>query len=232
MNFEEFIRPTEPVVDEAESVLGENASEIDDSGETSLPEELDVQKAVVESLAADKAAQDEEISRLKADNALLRERVEKNVAKIVDLEAQKAQTDFLKSQIAEMKAALEKVGDVLARNTEGEMSSKIALLERNLECDDRFPGETRDHVLEVLREARDKAEAEGRVRRAQLLEGVLVANEPNGTLAKKRAELEKLFTANANVISGVVIEALKNMGISHKRGDEYLLPDEIIKRSY
>ena len=142
MNFEEFIRPTEPVVDEAESVLGENASEIDDSGETSLPEELDVQKAVVESLAADKAAQDEEISRLKADNALLRERVEKNVAKIVDLEAQKAQTDFLKSQIAEMKAALEKVGDVLARNTEGEMSSKIALLERNLECDDRFPGET------------------------------------------------------------------------------------------
>lgn len=232
MNFEEFIRPTEPVADEAESVPGENASEIDDSGETSLPEELDVQKAVVESLAADKAAQDEEISRLKADNALLRERVAKNVAKIVDLEAQKAQTDFLKSQIAEMKAALEKVGDVLARNTEGELSSKIALLERNLECDDRFPGETRDHVLEVLREARDKAEAEGRVRRAQLLEGVLVANEPNGTLAKKRAELEKLFTANANVISGVVIEALKNMGISHKRGDEYLLPDEIIKRSY
>ena len=233
MNFEEFIRPTEPVADEAESPSVENVQEADDSGETpSLPEELDVQKAVVESLAADKAAQDEEISRLKADNALLRERIEKNIAKIADLEAHKAQTDFLKSQIAEMKSALEKVGDVLARNTEGEMSSKIALLERNVECEDRFPGETYDHVLEVLREARDKAEAEGRVRRAQLLEGVLVANEPNGTLAKKRAELEKLFNANANIVSGTVIEALKNMGISHKRGDDYLLPDEIIKRTY
>jgi hypothetical protein len=106
------------------------------------------------------------------------------------------------------------------------------LLERNIECEDRFPGETYDHVLEVLREARDKAEAEGRTRRAQLLESVLVANEPNGTLAKKRAELEKLFNDNANVISGVVISELEKLGISHKHGEEYLLPSEIIKRTY
>ena len=37
---------------------------------------------------------------------------------------------------------------------------------------------TREQVLEVIKEARDKAEAEGRIRRAQVLEGVLVANEP------------------------------------------------------
>lgn len=222
MNFEEFIRPKEePELEE------ETPKEAE-----SEPGELDVQKAVVESLAADKAAQDEEINRLKADNARLRMRLDENIKLIADLEGQKAQTDFLKSQIAEMKTALEKVGDVLARNTEGTLSNQIALLERNVECDDRFPGETHDHVLEVLREARDRAEAEGRTRRAQLLEGIIVANEPNGTLAKKRAELEKLFSENANVVSGVVIAELQKLGISHKRGEEYLLPSEIIKRTY
>lgn len=227
MNFEEFLKPAEPVVSE-----DENLSDVEVVEETSEPEELDIQKAVVESLAADKAAQDEEISRLKSDNAILRNRLDENLKLIADLEAQKAQTDFLKTQIAEMKLALEKVGDILARNSEGEQSSKIALLERNVECEDRFPGETYDHVLEVIREARDKAEAEGKVRRAQLLEGVLVVNEPNGTLAKKRAELEKLFNDNANVVSGLVIAELQKLGISHKHGENYLLPSEIINRTY
>lgn len=227
MNFEEFIRPDESSGQRSETSFEEETTEVE-----SVPEELDVQKAVVESLAADKAAQDEEISRLKADNDYLRARISENLKLIADLETQKSQTDFLKSQISEMKTALENVGDVLARNSEGEMSSKVALLERNIECDDRFPGETYDHVLEVLREARDKAEKEGRVRRAQLLESVLVANEPNGTLAKKRTELEKLFNDNANIISGVVIAELQKLGISHKHGEEYLLPSEIIKRTY
>ena len=227
MNFEEFIRPAGEGPADAEV-----APEQDEAVESAVPEELDVQKAVVESLAADKAAQDEEISRLREDNRILRDKIADNIKTISDLESQKSQTDFLKSQIAEMKAALEKVGDVLARNSEGELSSKIALLERNVECEDRFPGETRDHVLEVLREARDRAEAEGRARRAQLLESVLVANEPNGTLSKKRAELEKLFSDNANVISGSVMAELKDLGISYKHGEDYLLPSEIVKRTY
>ena len=185
-------------------------------------EELDVQKAVVESLAADKVARDEEIKKLNEKNESLR----------AELAAAKAKCDSLVEQIVDMKKSLEDVGDILAKNSEGEMSSKIALLDRNIECGDRFPGETRDHVLEILREARDRDEAEGRCRRAQLIEGVLAANEPNGTLAKRREELEKLFNENSNVISGNVIEELKRLGISHKHGEEYLLPSEIIKRTY
>ena len=108
----------------------------------------------------------------------------------------------------------------------------MALLDRDIDVPDRFTGETRDHVLEVVREARDKAEAEGRLRRAQVLEGVLAANEPEGTLAKKRATLEKLFADNGNLVSGPVIAELEKMGISHKNGEEYLLPAEIVKRNY
>jgi len=180
-----------------------------------MPDELDVQKAVVESLAADKAEQDEKLEKLIKENAQLKSEVAKR-----------------DEQIGEMKKALENVGDVLAKNAEGTESSKIALLDRDPELNDRFLGETRDHVLEVISEARAVAEKEGRLRRAQILESVLLANEPTGNLAKKRKELEKLFDENANILSGPVIEELMKRGISHKKGEEYLLPGEILKRVY
>jgi len=180
-----------------------------------LTNDLDVQKAVVESLAADKAVQDEKLSDLIKENARLKSELAKR-----------------DEHVAEMKKALENVGDVLAKNAEGTGSSKIALLDRDPELNDRFEGETHDHVLEVLSEARDAAEKDGRLRRAQVLEGVLLANEPVGTLAKKRIELEKFFNENANILSGPVIEELTKRGISHKKGEEYLLPSEILKRVY
>ena len=179
------------------------------------PEELDVQKAVVEALAADKAIQDERIASLQGENNAL-----------------KVECAKLKKLISELRASLEKMGDVLSVNAEGETSNKISLLDRNPELQDRFPGETRDQVLEVIRVARDTAEKDGCIRRAQLLESVLVSNEPSGNLVKKRAALEKFFNENANILSGPVIEELKKYGISYKNGEEYLLPAEIIKRTY
>ena len=180
-----------------------------------IAEELDVQKAVVESLAADKAEQDERIGALQKENNLL-----------------KSQVSSLKSSLEEAKAALAKVGDVLAQNAETDASSKIALLDRDPELNDRFPGETRDHVIEVIREAREAAEKDGRLRRAQILESVLVANEPTGNLAEKRTALEKFFNENGNIMSGPVIAHLEKCGISHKNGETYLLPGEILKRTY
>ena len=180
-----------------------------------LPNDLDVQKAVVESLAADKAEQDVKMDELQAENNKLKSEIAR-----------------MNEKVAEMKAALENVGDLLAKNSEGEVSSKVALLERNVDVDDRFPGEAHDQILEVIREARAAAEKDGRVRRAQILESVLLANEPVGELAKKRAELEKLFSENANILSGPVIDALQKTGILYKNGEEYLLPGEILKRIY
>ena len=185
------------------------------AAEAPVAEELDVQKAVVESLAADKAEQDERISSLQKENDIL-----------------KSQVSSLQSSLEEAKASLAKVGDILAQNAETEGSSKIALLDRDPELNDRFPGETRDHVLEVIREARDAAEKDGRLRRAQILEGVLVSNEPVGKLAEKRAALEKFFNENGNIMSGPVIAELEKSGISHKNGETYLLSGEIMKRTY
>lgn len=193
------------------------------------PEEIDVQKAVVESLAADKAEQDEVISFLKQSKA-------EQEIKIGSLRANNAalqsEVNTLRKKLQQALNELEKVGDLLAKNADGDGSNKIALLDRNIELADRFEGETRDHVIEVLREARDAAEKAGRTRRAQILESVLVVNEPHGELARRRAELEKLFTDNANLINGLVIQELEKRGISHKKGEEYLLPSEIIARTY
>ena len=230
MDISEFLN-REPV-EEAEVVV---------AGEE--PEEIDVQKAVVESLAADKAEQDEVISTLKESNArqdeLISSLKEGKAEQEIKIGSLRANNAALQSEVNALKKKLEKaleeltrIGDTLAKNSESKLSSKVALLERNVELEDRFEGETRDHVIEVLREARDAAEKGGRCRRAQVLESVLVANEPHGELAKRRVELEKLFSDNANLVSGTVIQELEKRGISHKNGEEYLLPSEIIARNY
>ena len=222
MNFEEFLDDASPKAQPAEQPAEEVAEE-------ATADSIDVQKAVVESLAADKAEQAQTITALRAENAELKKNIEelkKSIAELTD------RAEAAKKQMLDQKAALEKVGDVLATNADNGLSNKVALLDRDIDVPDRFTGETRDHVLEVVREARDKAEAEGRLRRAQVLEGVLAANEPEGTLAKKRANLEKLFADNGNLVSGPVIAELEKMGISHKNGEEYLLPAEIVKRNY
>jgi hypothetical protein len=223
MNFEEFLKPAPTEEENARTPEAEEAP-VGEAAvvETAAAESIEVQKAVVESLAAEKVEQDEIIADLRRAN-----------------DALKGQCDALKGEIAALRrtleekdAALANVGDVLAKNADSALSNKVALLDRDTDVPDRFPGETREHVLEVIREARDKAEADGCSRRAQVLEGVLMANEPEGTLAERRAALEKLFADNGNIVSGPVIAALEKMGISHKKGEDYLLPSEIIKRTY
>ncbi len=247
-NMEEFMKaepPPPPPVEEKEAP------------------ELDVQKAVVEALAADKAELERDLSQakrtaeeLRTANEGLSSALEELKAKMVRAEEQekakeaefadfqareascKERIESLEASVSSLKAELARKEAELAAQMEKEFDHQernpnaLALLDRDVELPDRFPGETRDHVLEVVSAAREAAEAEGRVRRAQVLEGVLVANEPNGTLSRKRAEMEHLFAENGNIISGAVIEALQNEGLSHKNGDEFLMPSEILKRNY
>ena len=211
MNYEDFIRPAE----EPEQNVETSEEAVAEEAPIEPSVELDVQKAVVESLAADKAEQSVKIAELRKQNDELTSKV-----------------NDLTEKIEQMRMQLAKVGDLLARNSELPKSSQVTLLERNTELDDSFDGETLDHVLEVIREARDASEAAGRTRRAQILESVLVANEPSGNLEKKRQALIKLFNDNQNVINGQVINELDKQKISYKLGEKYLLVGEIIKRTY
>lgn len=211
---EEFIKkPESPGAAEAEAEHEEPSVE-------EAPE-LDVQKAVVEELAAEKV-------KMENDMATLKDWLAKRENEVATLRQQLSKTEAeLKEARAELSNRMEKEFDMQERNP-----NSLALLDRDVEIPDRFPGETRDHVLEVVKEARAKAEEEGRLRRAQVLESVLVANEPNGNLAKRRAELEKLFSQNGNLITGQVMSELDRMGISYKDGETHLMPSEILKRVY
>lgn len=211
MNYEDFIRPAE----EPEQNVETSEEAVAEEAPVEPSVELDVQKAVVESLAADKAEQNVKIAELRKQNDELTSKV-----------------NDLTEKIEQMRMQLAKVGDLLARNSELPKSSQVTLLERNTELEDSFDGETLDHVLEVIREARDASEATGRARRAQILESVLVSNEPSGNLEKKRQALIKLFNDNQNVINGQVINELDKQKISYKLGENYLLVGEIIKRTY
>ena len=232
MNFEEFLN--EKKGDETESLQKEAINGVEESTDTEV--ELDVQRAVVESLAADKAVQDERIATLETDKNVMEKKcseLEMEVGRLSqEIIGLKNEALIMKAKLDEQSVALANVGDLLARNSEKDVSNQLSLLDHPEEFKDRFAGEIRDHVLEVIREGRDQAEKEGRFRRAQVLESVLVANEPCGSLQQKREELEKLFRENANIVSGTVIEELSRQGISHRNGEDYLLPSEIIKRNF
>ena len=207
-------------------------------------EELDVQKAVVEALAAEKAEMGVKIEKLEKEleevkGELSKERADAAQARLElvkatngDLAELKAENEKLKAKVAEQAEILAKTGDILTANAEPKEANKVALIDRSLEIGDRFPGETRDHVIEAIRDARNAAEADGRIRKAQLLESVLVENEPSGELERRRKAMEKFFNENANIVSGPVIEKLEKSGIAYKTNDGYLLPSEILKRTY
>lgn len=216
MKFEEFLQ-------DKTSQGGEPSSAPYEPSSSPEPEEeIEIQKAVVESLAADKVKIEEEASLARERSAALEREKATLAARVAALEV----------EVASLKAELARSADRLARNEETPASSKVALLERNVDLDDRFEGETRDHVLEVLREARDAAEKEGRNRRAQILEAVLLENAPVGELAARRAALEKLFADNGNIVNGEVMRQLTKLTIQYRDGETYLLPSEILKRIY
>lgn len=210
----------------------DRAQEESEMQETEVPEtdipEVDVQKVVVEELAAEKAHMAEELAELRRQLATSEGIVKATQAQKENLAAQ---VGALKKQVANLERQLAdeqlKTLDVQERNP-----NALALLDRDVEVPDRFPGETRDHVIDAVREAKEKAEQEGRLRKAQLLESVLIANEPSGNLQKKRAALEKFLEENHNVLNGTVINEIEKYGIKYKDGDKYLLIGEIINRNY
>ena len=199
------------------------------------PEEVDVQRAVVEELAADKVELEARANSLSGEVSSLKAQIAAGGSEIArlqeELEKERAASAAAKMDLASARRelALKEEASYAAQERN---PNALALLDRDVDLPDRFPGETRDHVLEVIKEARNQAEADGRIRLAQVLEGVLVSNEPSGSLAANRAEMKKLFAENMNIVNGNVIEKLKSLNIPYKDADNYLSAEEILKRNY
>jgi septal ring factor EnvC (AmiA/AmiB activator) len=112
MNYEDFLKPKEEELPLAEDAIAE-----EDNGDNEefveVAEDIDVQKAVVEELAADKALQDEKIITLEEELKKLRQEIStlKNERDVAVTELTKIRGTF-----NAMREALEKTGDILAAN--------------------------------------------------------------------------------------------------------------------
>ncbi|MBQ5531264.1 MAG: hypothetical protein IIT98_04605 [Kiritimatiellae bacterium] len=224
------------------------APEATDGGDGGENLELDVQKAVVEELAADKVRLErrleERAARLRsaADSYMaLMERCAWLESRLAAAEKNRdagARADALRRENEKKNGEIARKDAEIARLLSREIDMQernpnaLALLDRDAELPDRFPGESRDHAIEAIREAAAKAEKEGFVRKAQVLEGVLVSNEPNGTLAARRSELAAVLAKNNNLVTGEVIEYLKSRGLSHAREGGFLSAAEILRFYY
>ena len=217
-------------------------------------QELDVQKEVVEQLAADNAELKEAYEKLKTvcRGQLLQitetMKLAANLARACEENAKRGEKDSevaakavseLQEKFAASETRVAVLEKELADRLEKEFDEEekrnpnmVALLDRDIEIPDRFPGETRDHVLEVLKEALVEAEKNGRYRRAKILEGVLLVNEPGKNLERRREWLKRLFEENGNLVTGAVISVLNKHGIAYRDGENYLMPKEIIDRTY
>ena len=134
MNKEESIRPEDFLQTEIEQ---------EELPETAEPDELDVQRTVVEALATEKAELVEQYAALKKTADRLSQ----------EKQSLTEQINVLRSEKEELRSALERMSGLLIKNTERVESSQIALIDRDVNIDDRFPGETRDHVLEIIKES-------------------------------------------------------------------------------
>ena len=211
--------------------------------------EIDVQKTVVEELAKEKQQLNIDLEEAKAKIDSLNseisklEDINKQLTSKLDELSHVKNEEIKEKEDQERKIAAleEKVKHLLSENQKLQMKefdtqerkpNALALLDRDIDLPDRFPGETRDHVLEVIREAFEEAQKSGRIRRSQVLESILVANDPNGNLQAKREKILNSLKESNNILSGEVIELLKEMGISCKDGENYLMPSEIIYRNF
>lgn len=242
----EFLNDPEPEPEQS-------PAEVEEAEEEQV-EELDVQKEVVEQLASENAELKDAFDKLKVfckeqlSQVAAMIRIASEVAGICEENVRKEsevtsnaekRVNELVSQVEQAKKRVKELEEELASHLEKEFEEEgkrnpnaIALLDRDVDIPDRFPGETRDHVLEILKEALKVAQESGRYRRAKLLEGVLLANEPGGGLEKRRENMRRLFEENGNLVNGNVINILNKYGIAYRDGENYLMPNEIISRTY
>lgn len=207
-----------------------------------LLEEIETQKAVVESLAEDlaaaraeaeesRAAADAHIAQLEADCARLA--AEGEAAR----HEHEAECDAIRKELAAEKAApkvdpkileecaakdreIERLQALLIEAQRTSLSSSV-LLEKPEGFVEKFPGEVREHVMEALADAAEAAEAGGRDRRSRILESVQCANPSSGELAERRAQVKQILKDAGSFIDDTTIAALEKLGFRYISGSNH-----------
>ncbi len=167
--------------------------------EAELLEELEIQRAATESIAADLATLRQELDAERAKPALV----------VPDLDA-----------LAEKDREIDRLKTLLVE-AQRDVRLHDALLDMPMPFSEKFAGEVREHIVEALADAREAAEAGGRDRRARILEAVLGANAATGELECRRELVKQIIKDAGSKLDNNALTELEKLGFRHVSGKNH-----------
>lgn len=213
-----------------------------------LEEELEIQKAAAEEVAAEYLAtrnrateaeskvavlekEFEEVKKaLSEENSSLQKEIEKLRS---DLEiAQKKASEIDPAVIQELENLKKEINVVNEQKTSLEERLNIAeqtslsssvLLDKptTFSITEKFPGEVREHLLTALAESMRSADQSGKERRAKILEAILCDNPPGEELSVRREQIRDIMKNAGSVIGESSINELQKMGFRFISGNTH-----------
>ncbi len=188
--------------------------------EAELLEEIEIQKAATESIAAELAdlqrkleasqidynAVEEERTQLASELQALRDKPAEVVPDLEALAEKDREIDRLKALLVEAQR------DVRLHDS---------LLDAPVPFSEKFEGELREHVVEALVDAREAAEAGGRDRRARILEAVLGANLATGELDRHREIVRQIVKDAGSKLDNAALAELEKLGFRYLSGNKH-----------
>ena len=174
----------------AEARIAELTAALKESEVRHAKQERDLAGACEARLAAE-----QEVARLKGDNARLQDEVRRNKERLVE-------------------TAPVEVPPAHERPLEGLLKYEGAFAEV-------FDGEVREQMLAALGEAQVAARQGGRERRARILESVLAENPPSGELERRRGELKQILKNAGGFTDAGTLAALERLGIRTISGHKH-----------
>ncbi len=195
--------------------------------EAELLEEIEIQKAATESIAAELAALRQELESYRVDCELLEadkatlEREKSQLAEQLDAERDKPAT-----VVPDLDALAEKDREInslksLLAEAQRDVRLHDSLLDAPIPFSEKFEGEVREHVVEALADARKTAEAGGRERRERILEAVLGANAATGELDRRRELVKQILKDADSKLDNAALAELEKLGFRHVSGKNH-----------
>lgn len=199
-----------------EKLEAESRAEAAEAKASALEGQLEETRVAAEK-AADEAKQaveraraesEKEITVLKNERASLQRELEEAKSRIRDLEFEKRN------------AAAAVPPPPVKRESVGQR--EIAFTLKPFETlSEKFVGEVREHILEVLREALRNCRGTNRERREMILESVLAANESNGELVRRREDIKLILKDADSFNDESVLKELGKLGFRFISGKNH-----------
>ncbi len=188
--------------------------------EAELLEEIEIQKAATESIAAELANIQRELEASRIDYNAIEEEKAQLESELQALRDKPAEVVPDLEALAEKDREIDRLKTLLVE-AQRDVRLHDSLLDTPVPFSEKFDGEVREHVVEALVGAREAAEAGGRDRRARILEAVLGANLATGELDFRREIVKQIVKDAGSKLDNAALAELEKLGFRHISGNKH-----------